>query len=266
MIVVGPLIGRYRLTVRTEPSQGLNTGSIPVSATKLPPISQQAHARIVLPAETSLLPASSMLSNFLTIRALAAGESVWNRTAASQRRAVMIEEAVMDRRKTLVRVDAKHRHQPERCVYDSQRRSCRFRQNVSFGICAEQIGPSAAEQQPAHSGKQTGRSPGQPSRFEAPGGPRVTQHAGGEWNSRLLERGDPSPQILDGQPQLSKLLASSADGGPRLAPPSCRRLVLRPRRQQLYQHVENPKWQYDQDHGRKQPFPRCKSHLVGCVP
>ncbi len=25
---------RYRLTVRTEPSQGLNTGSIPVSATK----------------------------------------------------------------------------------------------------------------------------------------------------------------------------------------------------------------------------------------
>src|ERR1035438_8685231 len=25
--------GRYRLTVRTEPSQGLNTGSIPVSAT-----------------------------------------------------------------------------------------------------------------------------------------------------------------------------------------------------------------------------------------
>ena len=27
---------RYRLTVRTEPSQGLNTGSIPVSATKNP--------------------------------------------------------------------------------------------------------------------------------------------------------------------------------------------------------------------------------------
>src|SRR5207249_4238516 len=29
---------RYRLTVRTEPSQGLNTGSIPVSATNLPKI------------------------------------------------------------------------------------------------------------------------------------------------------------------------------------------------------------------------------------
>lgn len=28
------LFWRYRLTVRTEPSQGLNTGSIPVSATK----------------------------------------------------------------------------------------------------------------------------------------------------------------------------------------------------------------------------------------
>ena len=26
---------RYRLTVRTEPSQGLNTGSIPVSATNI---------------------------------------------------------------------------------------------------------------------------------------------------------------------------------------------------------------------------------------
>ena len=27
------VVRRYRLTVRTEPSQGLNTGSIPVSAT-----------------------------------------------------------------------------------------------------------------------------------------------------------------------------------------------------------------------------------------
>jgi hypothetical protein len=34
-------VWRYRLTVRTEPSQGLNTGSIPVSATNYPPIIQR---------------------------------------------------------------------------------------------------------------------------------------------------------------------------------------------------------------------------------
>ncbi len=34
---------RYRLTVRTEPSQGSNTGSIPVSATKNPPSYSVAH-------------------------------------------------------------------------------------------------------------------------------------------------------------------------------------------------------------------------------
>ena len=33
-LVYWKLLRRYRLTVRTEPSQGLNTGSIPVSATK----------------------------------------------------------------------------------------------------------------------------------------------------------------------------------------------------------------------------------------
>src|SRR6266567_1460267 len=33
--MIWELVWRYRLTVRTEPSQGLNTGSIPVSATTL---------------------------------------------------------------------------------------------------------------------------------------------------------------------------------------------------------------------------------------
>ena len=36
---------RYRLTVRTEPSQGLNTGSIPVSATKLSFFFNSLHGR-----------------------------------------------------------------------------------------------------------------------------------------------------------------------------------------------------------------------------